>query len=146
MPEHGLVHELAGHRITAEQVADHVTTADAGIGVGATLEKVHGTATAKQVTLDQISTLAVGVVARGDGGQHGSESVEEANSGRGDRLSCGYDTTDGDHRQPSDAASYTADRGEGVGDMIQHGDGHVGVGVLEGVQAIHEASGGGHGV
>lgn len=136
IPEHDLVHELAGHRLAAEQVADHGATGDAGIGVLSTLEKVHGAAAAKQVAADLVSAGAVGVEA-GDG-QHGSESVEElACSGDGG-LHCGYDTTDQDDRKTSDPTSGTADRGEGVGQVVEHGDRHVGVGVLEG----SESSGG----
>jgi len=134
--EHDLVHELAGHRLATEQVADHGAAGDAGIGVLAALEKVHGAAAAEQVTADLVGAVAV-VVEAGDG-EHGSESVEElACSGDGG-LHCGYDTTDQDDRKTSDPASYTADRGEGISQVVEHGDRHVGVGVLEG----GEASGG----
>lgn len=99
-----------------------------------------GATATQQVAVDLISAGAVGVEA-GDG-QHGSDAVEElACSGDGG-LHCGYDTTDSDDRKTSDPASYTADRGEGIGEVIQHGDGHVGVGVLEGIKASEEAGGG----
>lgn len=102
-----------------------------------------GATATQQVAVNLISTGAV-VVEAGDG-QHGSESVEEAEGGRSSGLHCGYDTTDGDHGQSNEATSNTADRGKGVSQVIENGDGHLGVGLLEGIEAGEEAgSGGGH--
>lgn len=127
--------------MATEQVAEHGAAGDVAVGVGAALQEGHGAAATQQVAADLVSAGAVQVVA-GDG-QHGSESVEELACSGDSGLHCGYDTTDGDDRKTSDPASGTADGGEGVGDVIQHGNGQIGVGVLEGREA---GGGGGHGV
>ena len=133
LPQHDLVHELAGHRSAAKQVADHEATGHVHELVATRLDEVDSATATQQVAVDLISTLGVGVEA-GDG-QHGSEAVEELTCSGDGGLHCGYCTTDQEDRKTSDSASYTADGGESIREMIEHGDRHVGVGILEGGEA-----------